>query len=187
MYTCKRMHARRQGEPQGSTRMYQYYFMPFVAHTLPQLQPEDLSVPVCGVPRGDCSAMVHVRFTACLAWKPAAAAAAQKRLHNGLKIMSKQVLRGSTDLCNYPLELPAGPGLHSCTQCRPLPLRASRCCCCGCCCCSPGDADGGPGRSGVARSPRGRRVGERCRSERRTPEGDPVSWPAPQGAERNLL
>ncbi len=109
------------------------------------------------------------------------------RLHNSLKIMSKQVLRGSTNLCNYPLELPAGPGLHSCTQCRPLPPRASRCCCGGCCCCSPGDADGGPGRSGVARSPRGRRVGERCRSERRTPEGEPVSWPAPQGAERNLL
>lgn len=32
--------------------------------------------------------------------------------------------------------------------------------------------------SGVAR---GRRVGDRCRSERRSPEGDPVSWPAGMG------
>lgn len=33
--------------------------------------------------------------------------------------------------------------------------------------------------SGVPRAPsRGRRVGERCRSARRTPDGEPVSWPA---------
>lgn len=49
---------------------------------------------------------------------------------------------------------------------RPLLLRASRCC--------------PSGASGVARAPasRGRRVGERWRSDRRTPEGEPVSWPA---------
>lgn len=51
----------------------------------------------------------------------------------------------------------------------PLPVRARRC-------------SLGAARSGVFLAPsRGRRVGERCRRDRRTPVGVPLSWPAGGG------